>query len=230
MHCQVISGADFIRSTRWTASFFLQEEELESAFPLQPLRTIVRENKTAVDPRDLGYDQVNYLGLENVRPQSGELTNFQPRPATDIKSRSKTFQINNVLFGRLRPELNKVFLADGPVTSGICSNEFIVLVALPEFVLPRFLRHLLASSFVMSKCEKLRMGAALPRMNASDLLDIKVPVPPLDVQKQLVADLEALDEQLKELRRKVELLPSAMAEELLRVIADGDHKMQVDLT
>ncbi|QLH38562.1 MAG: hypothetical protein HWD60_05810 [Defluviicoccus sp.] len=47
------------------------------------------------------------------------------QPANELKSLSSVFKAGDILYGRLRPYLNKVFR---PEFDGLCSAEFIVLV------------------------------------------------------------------------------------------------------
>ena len=230
MHFQIVSGNDFLKSPRWTASFFLEEEELPSAFPKVAVKSLVTERRASVDPRSLGDEIIHYVGLENIRSGTGELTGFSPRPASDIKSRSKLFQVDDILFGRLRPELNKVLLVNDKLGSGLCSNEVIVLTPRCELIKPRLLRHLLASAFVMSKCAKLTVGAALPRISSADLLEIEIPLPPLPVQERLTEHLAELDRKLEVARRTVDLLPSAIAEDLVRALAEGADEVSAEFS
>jgi restriction endonuclease S subunit len=182
------------------------------------LRRLVSERKGAVDPQILGELGISYLGLENVRPQTGELVNFERRAANSIKSRSKTFKAGDVLFGRLRPELNKVYLVDGEPSEGICSGEFIVLVPVTSLANARYIRHIIASPFVSRFIAKFRVGASLPRIGTDDLLGIKVPMPPLAVQEQIARRLEAMDRELRDLRQKLEDLPGQQLEALMEAV------------
>ena len=151
-------------------------------------------------------------------PETGELVGFEPKLASSIKSRSKVFGPGDILFGRLRPELNKVYLVDGEPSEGVCSGEFIVLVPITSQVSARYIRHIIASPFVSRFVEKFRVGASLPRMAANDLLGIRVPVPPLEVQEQIALKLAEMDQELRNLRRRVEELPGQQRETLMEAV------------
>lgn len=226
----IVSAPDFFTADRWIVSFFTETSGGEySAFPMRPLKELVVERRGALDPQQLGEVEITYLGLENVRPLTGELVNFAPRPASAIKSRSKVFGADDVLYGRLRPELNKVYLAQGRVTEGVCSGEFIVLTPNTDYVLPRYLRHALASSFVSQFVSKFKVGASLPRMGVKDLLGIEIPVPPLDVQTRMVSRLEEIDAEVEELRNKLEHLPLQQAKAFVSSISWGSGEIKLDV-
>jgi restriction endonuclease S subunit len=223
MRCITVKHASLATSGRWTPAFFFGAEDGPcAAYEMIELRQLVSERKGAVDPQTLGELQISYLGLENVRSQTGELVGFEPRVASSIKSRSKVFRSGDILFGRLRPELNKVYLVDGEPSEGLCSGEFIVLVPITSRVNSRYVRHIIASPFVSRFVEKFRVGASLPRMAAADLLGIKVPVPPLAVQEQIARRLEAMDQELRDLRQRVEELPSQQRRALMEAVGSRD--------
>ena len=204
---------------RWTPSFFFgAKNSLTTDYEMVELRQLVSERKGALDPQTLGEQQISYLGLENVRSQTGELVGFEARSASSIKSRSKLFKFGDILFGRLRPELNKVYLVDGEPKEGICSGEFIVLIPITSRVNERYLRHIIASPFVTQFVERFRVGASLPRMAADDLLGIRVPLPPMAIQNEIAATMKLMDNELRELRCRVEELPEKQRQILIKSI------------
>jgi len=182
------------------------------------LRYLVSERKGSVDPQTLGELQISYLGLENVRPQTGELVGFEPRAASSVKSRSKVFKSGDILFGRLRPELNKVYLVDDELGEGICSGEFLVLTPKTSMSNAQYVRHIMASPFVTQFVQKFRVGASLPRMAVNDLLSIKIPLPPLLVQEEITQWLAAMDNELREIRRRLEELPNQQRKMLMEAV------------
>jgi hypothetical protein len=208
-----------IERGRWKVEFFCSpdlSDDHTDAIGLIPIRSLVRERKESLDPSSLGSTIVNYIGLEHIQSMTGELVDyFAPRVARGVKSRSKVFQKDDVLFGRLRPGLNKVMVAQGNVCEGICSTEIFVLIPDKTVVLPMVLRYLLSSHYIQRHTMRLQSGTALPRMSLDDLLDIEVPVPPLKIQKKLEADLSRQFGELTELRKRVERLPETILQDFL---------------
>ena len=95
------------------------------------------------------------------------------------------FDARHVLYGKLRPYLNKVAT---PGFQGRCSTELIR--PLPRDGVDReFLAYLLRRretvDFVMASVT----GSRMPRADMKVLLSMRVPVPPLDEQRRIVAIL-----------------------------------------
>jgi restriction endonuclease S subunit len=208
---------------RWKAEFFLltdteNDKDRLASENLVPIRSLVTERKETVDPSSLGNVEINYLGLENILSLTGELVEFSSRPAKSIKSRSKVFRTGDVLYGRLRPNLNKVWLACGDISEGICSTEFLVLVPVVDRIRPAVLRYLLSSQYIQRHALRLQTGTALPRMNLDDLLDIEVPVPTLEKQKKLEEKLLDDFRNLIALRAKLNEMPRRILEEFMQEV------------
>lgn len=74
-------------------------------------------------PRELPGDhpQLPFVGMEHVEAQSMRLLGTVP--SGELKSSAVHFQATDILYGRLRPYLNKVLVAG---FEGLCSAEFIV--------------------------------------------------------------------------------------------------------
>src|SRR5690606_4857297 len=156
-------------------------KRLSNRFETLPLARVVQESKAAIEPSTLGDRGFFYVGLENVESVTGDPVAITMVSSESVRSRSKLLKSGDVLYGRLRPYLRKVFLAPTPL-SGLCSTEFVVLRALEGVILPAFLREVLASEAVTEVVSRLQVGSALPRVSSKDLLKVEIPVPPLDVQ------------------------------------------------
>ena len=141
-----------------------------------------------------------------MEPRTGDLVTSTQRKAADVKSRSKVFYEGDVLYGRLRPYLNKIYLAAGKVIEGLCSGEFYVLISKPDKITPGYLRAILASSFVLEQVRDLSTGSALPRLPLSELLPIEVPVPPLAVQTAMAAELGNIAAKRADLKKELGVL------------------------
>ena len=65
-------------------------------------------------------NNASYLGLAGVESQTGELSGVQE----EVAGQAFAYEKDDILYGRLRPYLNKVLLAE---SDGICSTEFHVM-------------------------------------------------------------------------------------------------------
>jgi type I restriction enzyme S subunit len=102
-----------------------------------------------------------------------------------MKSTAEQFQPGDVLYGRMRPYLNKVFLAE---FHGLCSGEFIPFRKTPE-VDGKYLLYFLNSWEFVSYASHLTEGDR-PRVDFSQIAGYPFPLPPLAKQHQIVELIE----------------------------------------
>src|SRR3990167_6040042 len=150
--------------------------------------------------------EFNFIGLENIESNTGQLVGVRPTMGKFIKSTKTVFSKNDVLYGKLRPYLNKVWLADA---GGICSTDIWVLRAKQNIISPLLLSALLRQPQIVIKSSASMAGANLPRANRGVFDKITTPLPPMNEQKQIVAKLSAVQEyktELVEQRKKLKEL------------------------
>jgi type I restriction enzyme, S subunit len=129
--------------------------------------------------------ELTFVGLENIAP--GTMHVVDTVSFASMKSSASAFQSGDVLYSRLRPYLNKVYVAD---SDGACSGEFFVLEPTNE-VTPQYLAYYLHSQHVVFFASHAVTGDR-PRLDFTQLADFLIPVPPIDIQTSIVARIEEL--------------------------------------
>ena len=151
---------------------------------------------TPILPVKYPNQEFNFIGLENIESNTGQIISMKPTNGKLIKSTKTVFRKNDVLYGKLRPYLNKVWLADD---DGICSTDIWVLRAKENIISPLLLSAILRQSHIVMKSSASMAGANLPRANKDVFDKITIPLPPLETQKQIVAKLSAVQDYKKQL-------------------------------
>ena len=120
----------------------------------------------------------NYIGLENVESKTGKLLSYGS--SKDIESDMSTyFDCNSVLFGKLRPYLAKCIVTE---TTGICSDEFLVLKS--KKLLSTVLKYIMLDAYFIDLVNSSTYGAKMPRVNWDFISNMKIPV--MDMEEQLL--------------------------------------------
>ncbi len=136
----------------------------------------------------------NFIGLENVASWSGELTNHQ----SDSVPEGETMQVNkrDVLFGKLRPYLAKVYLAEN---DACCSPEFLVLRANEDKILPHLLKYIFLNHQIIDEINKSTYGTKMPRASWNFIGNLTVSLPSLTSQFSLITFLDRKCAEIDEL-------------------------------
>ena len=162
-----------------------------------------------------------YVGLEHIESNSGKF--LGTKNPTSVKSLTFFFTKSNILYGRLRPYLNKVLLPD---FDGHCSTEiFPIKVHLK--LDKRFLYYWLTNSSTVKMINATWTGARMPRANMNAVLEFSFMLPTLKEQILIVNKLDSLKIETQKLetlyRQKLEDL-----EELKKSILQKAFKGQLD--
>ena len=120
-----------------------------------------------------------YLGLEHLA--SGRLLRMGGGRASMMRSTTSAFQLDDVLYGKLRPYLDKAILAD---KSGVCTTELLVLRA-KALVNPKFLAIVAHSPAFLEYAVAGTTGVQHPRTSWAHVREFEVPAFTLDEQRQV---------------------------------------------
>ncbi len=127
------------------------------------------------------------------------------------------FTPKHILYGKLRPYLNKVAL---PNFHGVCTTEILPVLPDERKVDRRYLYALLLSPNFVKWASANVSGANLPRITPERLAEYRLALPPLDEQKYIAALLDKADH-LRRTRRYVqELSDSFLQSVFLKMFGD----------
>jgi type I restriction-modification system DNA methylase subunit/restriction endonuclease S subunit len=138
----------------------------------QKLGNVFSQITEKVDPTKKS-GLINYIGLENIESNTGNLVNFSESEYQEIKSAKTKFSIGDLLYGKLRPNLNKVYWAE---FDGICSTDILVF-SIDNVSLAKFYCHYLLCQQFNDEVLKSVSGQQLPRTSYKKMEQIVIPVP-----------------------------------------------------
>jgi len=126
--------------------------------------------------------------LEDIEKSTSRLLNrvtFSERP---FKSSKNKFNKNDVLYGKLRPYLDKVLVADD---SGVCTTEIIPIKVYGN-ILPGYLRLLLKSPRFIAYANESTHGMNLPRLGTDKAINAVVEITAIAEQSRIVNKVDEL--------------------------------------
>lgn len=160
---------------------------------LKDLAKIDRQN---ISPEELKTKQYTYIGLEHIEKETGRiLVDPNSQQDIDLKSNKFFFTNNHVLYGKLRPYLNKVALPD---FDGVCSTDIFPLLPLEGISNKYFLKVLMNTSYFVNMANSQSSGANLPRIGTTALENIKVFKPDYTLQEQFAQKAIEIESYIKE--------------------------------
>jgi type I restriction enzyme S subunit len=165
-------------------------------------------------------DLLPYVGMEDVESGTGIfLGSFDSKK---VSSNTFYFDQDCVLYGRLRPYLNKVLI---PNFKGHCSTEMFPLVPDTTILSREYLWYWLTQKSFIDAAMKTAMGSRMPRAKMTEVVKFKILIPPISEQKKIVAELDSLSakvKQLKELQKSTSADLTALKQSILHKAFSGE--------
>lgn len=128
------------------------------------------------------------LELEDIEKVTSKLINkvtFAERP---FKSSKNRFSQGDVLYGKLRPYLDKVIVANEP---GVCTTEIIPITSYGN-IYPEFLRLLLKAPNFIIYANSSTHGMNLPRLGTEKAQQAVIELAPIQEQLRIVSRVDKL--------------------------------------
>jgi type I restriction enzyme S subunit len=159
-----------------------------------------------------------YVGMEHIESNTGRLLTDELPTVRGIKGLVFQFTPEHILYGKLRPYLNKVWKPD---FSGVCSTELVPIRCNKNQINSDYLKFWLLSPMFVAYAKKFSEGTRMPRVNLKALINAPIPLPPLEEQKRIAGVLRLVDRVAEETRRIVDIYERAKRFALKRLLTRG---------
>lgn len=190
MPISIVKFSDLALDKRFEAEYYhparmrVLEILRKTNFEIIPLGDIVTVRREMIDPQEYYDTAFNYVELKNV-PFAGFGTIFTRVFGKSLDSAKLRFKKGDILFSKIRTYLNKVVFIPEYIEEGICSTEFVVLKVNKNKFSPPALWVYLVSKYAYDQVRFIGIGSTRPRANPDDILNIRVPLLPRDLQQRI---------------------------------------------
>lgn len=148
------------------------------------------ESETYITTDNMLQNKLGVLPFEGVANISS-ITEYKPE---------------DILISNIRPYLKKIWLAD---KGGGCSKDVLVLrSADTSKYLPKYIFYMLRRDSFFDYVMEGKKGIKMPRGNKEDIMKYKIPMPNIDEQKRIVAQIETLELEITKARTLIENVAS----------------------
>jgi restriction endonuclease S subunit len=178
------------------------------------LRDVLQPRNEITHPRDDPTGDAMFVGLEHIESNTGRRIGGQTIRLEDLTGRKARFHPRDIVYGYLRPYLNKVWLAD---SVGFCSVDQYVFKVNPSKADAEYLAQFMRSSHYLSSAPIESTPGQLPRIRTEEVLAVPVPLPELGVQRRMAANLrrhlamiDAMEASIRAEQEAIEALPAAL--------------------
>jgi len=192
--CQIVPKEKIAENGDWNLSGerYREDNAASSDFPRVPLSKVCSINLEAADPAELYPDSFfNYIDISCVENESGRFLGAKHLRTGEAPSRARRLVTQrDILLSTVRPNLKAFAILTHVPERAIASTGFAVLRANESKVLPEFLIAMLRQQEAVDQMIGMMGKGSYPSINQSDVESINIPLPPLEVQKEIVAEIE----------------------------------------
>lgn len=137
-----------------------------------------------VDPY-LYYD-LPHIAPNHIQKNTGKILQYKSAREDEIISGKHLFDKGQLLYSKVRPQLNKVAFAP---CKGLCSAD---MYPIESHVEPAYLQKLMLSGFFLGEVSKFDNRVKMPKINQNQLNSIMIPIAPTVEQQAIVTKVEKL--------------------------------------
>ena len=172
-------------------------------FEIRKLKFCVSLNNSEIDVDELN-DEIFKIALENIDNWTGR---FIETGNAQFEGKGNPFNKNDVLFNKLRPYLAKAYIAE---SSGYSVGELLVLTPNRNLITSKFLFQRLMTTDFIEVVNSSTYGAKMPRASWSFIGNLKIAIPPIEEQKQIVKYIKeetaTIDKAIAKTELEIELI------------------------
>lgn len=134
--------------------------------------------------------EFDYIDIGSVEYGKG-ITQLQRMTFSNAPSRARRMvKENDVILSTVRTYLKAVAMIRSFEIPQVASTGFIVLRAIEGKIIPSFLHYAVLSNAFISLVEASSTGISYPAINATEVAEMSIPVPPIEIQRSIAQFLD----------------------------------------
>ena len=210
-HKGLLNFIFFRRIVRWDVQYFSSDYQVFSQYETRTLGDSLsffmkdHNSSLRIETNKCPNKTFHYIGMENILKEEGRLLNMPAVKGCDIKSQTVRIPKGFMIYGKLRPYLNKYWVNDTDIEDIVCSSEFFCFKPSESFNQDYF-KYILSSYIIQEQISDAMTGARMPRIDENIFKQIIIPIPPISIQNNIAEALKDIDKQMIQMKDKADYL------------------------
>lgn len=178
---------------------------IDSKYPITTIDEIANLNEFTYNPTTTNKNY-KYVDISSV--SNGNINYSSIIKGTEAPSRARRIaKKDSVLISTVRPNLRAFAYVEDEVEDSIYSTGFAILRTKDKMtLLPRYLYYMFMNyEFTMMQIKAMMPKGMYPSINANNIKSIRIPLPPIDIQKKIAAECNKVDEKQKEIAELIKI-------------------------
>ena len=170
------------------------------SWPMVRLDDVCEISPETIDPAVLyPHLDIYYVDISSVENETGRFLGYNELASSEAPNRARRkIRGGDVLLSTVRPNLKAFTLLSEVKDRAVASTGFAVLRARAASIEPRFLLSSVRSNHAVGQMISMMGKGAYPSINQSDVATIKIPLPPLEIQREIVEEIEGHQQSIED--------------------------------
>lgn len=190
------------------------EGEHEDGWSWLTIGDLIELRREIIHPRDNPRGSARFVGLQHIQNNTGVRLGFDSVEKAELTGRKPVFHKGDIVYGYLRPYLNKVWLAE---FEGLCSVDQYVYQVNPTKSTPEFIQYFMLSDTYLSRAPIRESPGQLPRIRTEEVASVKIQCPSLEQQQIIsreiddkIAGVKLAEESIQQELEAIKAMPAAI--------------------
>ena len=185
--------------TTYLGSIFNSVEA--SSCPTKKLGQILKLRKEIIHPHDKPEGPATFVGLEHIESLTGKRIGALEVEMSKLTGRKPRFFAGDIVYGYLRPYLNKVWIAE---FDGLCSVDQYVYSVDRKQALVEFVAWFMRSPVYLARAPIDTTPGQLPRIRTEEVAAVEINLPEIEEQNRVVRLIEARMSAIQRIHQSLE--------------------------
>lgn len=178
---------------------------------MKKLGEVTKYNSYSINPKDEPTKEFIYVDIESVQNGTGDISFDKKIIGNNAPSRARRLaKADSILVSTVRPNLKGFAYLNNEVEDSVYSTGFAIFeTANKDQLLPKMIYYnFMYSEDLMNQMIKAMPKGQYPSINASDIDNFLIPVPPLAEQQKIVEQITALEDQIAAAKKIIADVPA----------------------
>lgn len=200
--------------TRWDTKNYMNQ--LQSKFPLVALKDFIVENTNKIKPFKFPQQKFDILGVTN---KEGVYFN-ESLLGSQIKQPYYCVNSGDIFYNPYRVNVGSIGVVPKEFDGKFTSPAYVVFRTKKTDLLAEYLVFILKSSWFNSHLRANTKGSVRQNLSFESLCELKIPLPPLDIQKEIVRHIEQKTSHIQKLTQERTTLRDSIESRLQEMLID----------
>lgn len=193
-------------------------------YPMVTLKEVANIVKRGKNIRLDEQGNVSVIGPAAIRPLEVNINNLGKTSINKTDYDLINVEVGDIIMNNIGNYLGASVVVDNDIKGLPISQHIILIKPNTSIILSEYLALILNSDFVKPQISQKATGAVMPAISISNLFDVKIPLPNIEIQTKISERINKRLEEIKILREKLKKSEEELSNLIAKVFVEGGEE------